>query len=187
MNANKRFDWQAARTRLERARLAIEALDYSPAQIDNLYRKRAQALAAPETVTENAGERIVIFRLGAARYALPLHSVVEVIVKPRIAPAPGAPPEVVGLIQVRGEIRPVWLLQPGESKHQPANVLLLRVNGAEAGCQVDEVEDIRLVKNDDRQPVPEKSPHALWMTSDLVVVLDPAAIFPEQTEQNKRQ
>jgi purine-binding chemotaxis protein CheW len=191
MSIKKGFDWAAAKTRLERARLAIESTGYSSGQVDILYRLRAQSLAMPEAgSTEAAEHKIVVFRLGTARYGLPLEGVAEVIAKPRIAPAPGSPPDVVGLIQVRGEIRPVWntarLLELAPlNSDETRNVLLLRNSAGEAGFLVSEVEDIRGIKDEDRMPPPEKAAHAAWMTNDLVVVLDPAAMFPGKTERNE--
>ncbi len=192
MSAGKGFDWEAAKARLERARLAIESEGHNSEQVEALHRGRAEALARRDAGSAETGERILIFRLGQERYAFPLAKVAEVVMKPRIAPAPAAPPEVAGLIQVRGEIRPVWdpapllgLTQTDSSESR--DVLLLRLAGGEAGCLVSEVEDILAVKEDERRPAPDKAPHAAWMTSDRVVVLDPATLFPGRTERNGQE
>ncbi len=189
MTAREGFDWEAAKARLERARLAIDSAGHDREQMEALYRRRARVLAQPEAGTVEEGEKIIIFRLGSSRYAFPLAIVSEVIVKPRIAPAPGSPAEVAGLIQVRGEIRAVWNLGrtlglAGANAGEAENVLLVRATGGEAGCLVGEVEDILAIKDDDRRPPPDKAAHAAWMTEGLVVVLDAEAMFPGRTERN---
>ncbi len=185
MTANQGIDWRAARERLESARRAIESGARSDEQLDALYRARAALLAKPPGAdTAARGESIMIFRLGTARYAAALADVVEVAARPRIAPAPGAPAEIAGLMQIRGEIRVVW--NTARTLHlaqtdigETASVLLLRTPAGEVGILVDDVEDIRNVNEDERRPAPEKSPHAAWMTDDLVIVLNAGSLFPE--------
>jgi purine-binding chemotaxis protein CheW len=189
MTVRKGFDWEAAKARLERARLAIDSAGHNSEQMEALYRRRARVLAQPEAGTIEEGERIVVFQLGSSRYAFPLAIVSEVIVKPRIAPAPGSPGEIAGLIQVRGEIRVVWNLGrmlglTEANAAESGNVLLVRAPGGEAGCLVGELEDILAIKDKDRRPAPDNAARAAWMTSSLVVVLDPAAMFPGRTERN---
>src|SRR5581483_9650089 len=87
MSAGKRLDWGAAKARLENAQLAIESAVYDKARIEALYRERAQALAQPDPGQIEAGDRIVVFRLGSARYGFPLENVAEVITKAKLAPA----------------------------------------------------------------------------------------------------
>ena len=52
----------------------------------------------------------VVARAGAGRYALPVEQVAEVLPAGETTPVPGAPPEVLGLAQVRG--RPLPVLRP---------------------------------------------------------------------------
>lgn len=193
MSATEGIDWRAARERLERIRRAIESGARSDEQLDALYRARAALLSKPAGADAIApGESIMIFRLGTARYGIPLADVAEVAARPRMAPAPGAPPEIAGLMQIRGEIRVVWntaraLHLPKADVGETASVLLLRTGAGEAGILVDEVEDIRHVQEDERRPAPEKSPHAAWMTGDLVIVLNAGALIPgsrDRTEEN---
>jgi purine-binding chemotaxis protein CheW len=192
MSARGNFDWAGAKARLERSRLAIESAGYNSEQLETLYRRRARVLAQPEAGTVERGEAIVVCRLGSARYAFPLAVVSEVIAKPRIAPAPGSPAEIAGLIQVRGEIRAVWNLArvlglTEANAGETGTVLLVRAIGGDAGCLVGEVEDILVIKHEDRRRAPDKGPHAAWMTSDLVVVLNPAAMFSGRTERNGQE
>jgi chemotaxis signal transduction protein len=100
---------------------------------------------------------------------------------------PGAPPEVAGLIQVRGEVRPVLnagrlLGVPGDHSRGSNIILLLRRGPREIGVQVDEVDDIRAVSQDERKPPFRGAVHARWMTDDLVTVLDTDSLLKEHTE-----
>ncbi len=49
----------------------------------------------------------VIFAAGGSRHALPIDAVREILVPGPLTPAPGAPPGVLGLTQVRGHALPV--------------------------------------------------------------------------------
>jgi purine-binding chemotaxis protein CheW len=189
MNRASGFDWQSARERLQRARLAIESEARSPEQLEALYAQRAAVLAQPPAQTSDAGEAIMVFHLGAERYAIPLTRIAEVVARPRIAPAPGTLPVIAGLIQIRGEIRVTWnlrrLLGLSESDSgEGATVLLLRTTTGEAGLLVDDVEDIRTVVQSRRRPAPDGAPHAAWSTEDLVIVLDTETLLPRAAEEN---
>jgi purine-binding chemotaxis protein CheW len=57
------------------------------------------------------GIDLVVFRLDNQRYALPLAAVERVIRAVEVTPLPGAPPAVVGVIDVRGQVIPVFDLR----------------------------------------------------------------------------
>jgi len=190
MSKAKEFDWTAAKQRLERARAAIESDSRSEEEVEALYRERAAMLARPIVLEKiDTGEAIMIFLLGAERYAVPLEKVAEVVARPQIAAAPGTSDEISGLVQIRGEIRVAWDirrvlgLMAGENREGEI-MLLLRTGVGEAGILVDEVEDIRAVTDNQRGSPPEGARHAAWMTDDLVIVLDTEALLPKATEEN---
>lgn len=54
---------------------------------------------------------LLVFELAGLRYALELHTVREVARAVLIAPLPDAPPVIEGLIEVRGELVPVYDLR----------------------------------------------------------------------------
>jgi len=189
MSDSKRLDFQGARERMLRALTVIESDIRPREEIEAAYRQRAEWLARPlELDAGDAPEDIVIFRLGESRYAVPLRSVAEVTARPLVAPAPGAPESIAGLIQVRGEIRVLWNLrkllglaprgEPGENR----TALLLRTGKGEAGVLVDEVEDIRTVNAPDRRPPPDDSSAGAWMTEDLIIVLDTDGLWPVESK-----
>jgi purine-binding chemotaxis protein CheW len=199
VSGNSRLDWAAAREHLAHVQQAIEETAlHSRERRDRIYRMRAELLARPVSRREDsAGETIMIVRIGAARYGVALPQVSEAIGGATCAPIPGAPPEVAGLIQIRGEVRPVLdvgrilglpqlgLPQLGVPENDGGNskiILLLRRGSREIGIQVDEVEDIRTVSEDERKPPFHGAVHARWMTDDLVTVLDTNSLLEEHTE-----
>jgi purine-binding chemotaxis protein CheW len=179
------LDWAGARARMERLR---KALGRSPEQREKILRERAARLAQRvESPDSSRTETLMIVAVGGRRFALPMHAVAEVTRHVRCAVVPLAPPEVAGIIEVRGEIRPVFRLSRVVSlPHLPDGagtaVLLVLRSGRQAGILVDRVEDIRQVAQADRQAAPPGMPHALWLTRDLIPALDPYRIFPEEME-----
>ncbi len=189
MSAGARLNWAEARERLLRVQQALEETAlHSAERRDRIYRARAELLARPVLHREDsAEERIMIVRIGAAHYGISLPEISEVTIGSACAPVPGAPPEVAGLIQVRGEVRPVLnagriLGAPNDDNGDSKVILLLRRGSREIGLQVDEVEDILTVKEEERRPPFPGAAHARWMTGDLVTVLDTDSLFKEHTE-----
>ena len=52
--------------------------------------------------------RALLVRLGEDSYAIPMTAAREVVAAPDVAVVPSAPPSVLGLCNVRGEIIPVF-------------------------------------------------------------------------------
>lgn len=55
--------------------------------------------------------KLLVFRLGGQRYALPLARVERIVRAVEITPLPGAPPLVLGVIDVAGALLPVFNLR----------------------------------------------------------------------------
>ncbi len=189
MSGNARLNWAEVRERLSRVQQAIdETALHSSETRDRIYRMRAELLARPVSHREDSeSEEIMIVRIGGARYGIALPEIAEVTGGSTCAPVPGAPPEVAGLIQVRGEVRPVLnagrILGVSEDDSGGSKcILLLRRGSREIGIQVDEVEDIRTVREEERKSLFHGAAHARWMTDDLVTVLDIDSLLKEHTE-----
>lgn len=186
MKEQRRIDWNAARARLVEAQRVLESIDSGSADRERILRARAQVLARSERHAgpEVDGESIMIFRLAHERYALPLSAVSEVVTGVEPVPVPGAPARVAGVIQLRGEIKPVFNLAHAlglQESRDPdaATVLLLRHGEHEVGLRTGPVEDVRIVVAGTRQAAPEMARHAAWMTADLVLVLNVDAVLDE--------
>src|SRR6185312_12239552 len=125
------------------------------------------------------GESVLVFRLGADRYGIPVSSVREVLPQAQIAPIPGAPATVAGLIQVRGEIRPVYdlrqRLQMPPAAPPPAQdgetVIVLSAAGRDFGIRVDAAEEIRSYRPEEHRE-PGQNPWVAGVTEDLVSILN---------------
>jgi purine-binding chemotaxis protein CheW len=50
----------------------------------------------------------LVFPIGAERYALPVDQVKEVVAAPALTPLPTAPASVMGLVNLRGEVLPLF-------------------------------------------------------------------------------
>jgi purine-binding chemotaxis protein CheW len=145
------IDWDLVRSRLRSSERALEAaMSESPERIDAVYRQRAASLAKGRSAHAPAGERlkVLVFRLGAERYAIEVAEVAEAIPLERCAPVPGSLPVFVGVINLRGELRAVVDLArlralSGASNGDAGFVLVLRQQGQTIGFKVDRIEEFR--------------------------------------------
>ncbi|HEU5021470.1 MAG TPA: chemotaxis protein CheW [Bryobacteraceae bacterium] len=178
-------DWKDIHARLDRIRQILDREENpSPEAVARVWRERAQRYAAsPESRVEGAastdGDSVLVFRLGPDRYGIPVSSVREVLPSARIAPVPGAPATVAGLIQVRGEVRPVYdlrqRLQMPAAAPPPAKdgetVIVLTAAGRDFGIRVDAAEEIRTYRAEEHRQ-PGQSPWVAGVTEDLVSILN---------------
>jgi purine-binding chemotaxis protein CheW len=130
------------------------------ARIEAVFRARAAELAARrEQAAEPAGTAPALaFALGGERYALPLADLAGVLPLGRLTPVPGAPPELLGLINGRGRVCCVVDLArllglPAQPPDVPGFVVLLRRPGGAVGLRVGAVESIRRVAPRELVPV----------------------------------
>lgn len=144
-------------------------------------RRRAELLARPEVEQERSSEMTValVFLLGLERYALGLKSLLEVMDECPVTPIPGAIREVVGAVNVRGEIRVVMdlalLLGFAEPSDRAGDILLLRRDGPPLGLLVDSVEGLVEIRVEELQAL--APPHLLGLSEDGVRVLDQASLM----------
>ncbi len=92
----------------------------------------------------------VIFAAGGCRHALPIDAVREILVPGPLTPAPGAPPGVLGLTQVRGHALPVVDLAArlgfGATALTPDRRLVVVSAGNEtAALLVDSVDEVAII------------------------------------------
>jgi purine-binding chemotaxis protein CheW len=173
------LDWVAAKKRLVETQAAIDqAATRSSEELERIYNARAEALAQAARPTETHDARtILVFGIGGARFGIALESVTEAIANPKIAPVPGAPKAVAGLIQLRGEVRAVWNIGPilGLAAAGTGRIILLRNGTQEFGILVDQIEDI--VANAGDYRLTTIGSVAARITKDFVTVLDSQSLF----------
>ena len=145
-----RLDWNAVRERLGQSEQALsEASVLSRERTDAILRRRAEALAKRglEKRNRTRSESRLVFTLNAERYALATQAIVEISKLEQCAPVPGVPPEVLGIVSHRGELRAIIDLAAllglkTEGDRRAGFVLFLRRAECQAGFRVDAVEEV---------------------------------------------
>ncbi len=110
----------------------------------------------PEVVAEQ-GERLLLFRAGSRSCACVLVQVREIVPMRPVTRLPGAASWIRGLMNHRGALVPVADLS-GRLGDRPADdhgrqVLVVEGAGKTYGLVVDQVQEVRAVPDDRRQPV----------------------------------
>jgi purine-binding chemotaxis protein CheW len=90
----------------------------------------------------------LVFHVAGQRYGAPLHSVDEVIRGGEVTPVPGARPDLLGILQLRGRIVPVldghrrFGLAATPVDATLARIVVLSCNGHQVGVRVDSVGEL---------------------------------------------
>jgi chemotaxis signal transduction protein len=179
------IDWAAARKRLEQTQISLEqSAVRSTEELGRIFRARAEALARDGRTSEASRPGTILrFWIGAAQFGIALERVAEAIRDPTIAPVPGSPKAVAGLIQVRGEVRSVWNIGPtlGLADASPnggqgqGQIILVRNSPYEFGILVDRIEDVVADEGNLRETTVGSV--AATITKSFVTVLDTKSLF----------
>lgn len=184
----RRIDWDAAKRQLALAESALEkALTADAGRIDDVYRRRAAQLAKrPAGRAESARTTsVLVFSLGAERYGIPINDLAEVLPPSKCTPVPRAPAEILGVINLRGELRSVIDLRlllslPPAADESEGSILMIRNRGDETGLKVGRVEKVQTIREDEiASPEPgadSSNPYIKGLSPDKVIVLNIAAI-----------
>jgi purine-binding chemotaxis protein CheW len=143
--------------------------------------------AAPGPARRGEPGRMVIFRAGGERFALPLEAVREVVVpRPPFARVPRAGPEVRGAMNLRGhvvamvELAALVGLAPAVEDEGPGHVLLLDRERRGLGLRVSGVLGVERLRVASAAPpgaaARELAAGVAEASSGVVTVLDPAAL-----------
>jgi purine-binding chemotaxis protein CheW len=152
-DTDARIDWDEVKRQLLESQQALErALTANPEHTAAVFRERAAQLAArrSQAAAPSAALRVLVFWLGGERYGLEFGDVAELLPFANCTPLPGAPPQLVGVTNVHGEIRSVVdlgrLLDLPEGEGRAAGyILLVRKEGREIGLRVDGIDKIETV------------------------------------------
>jgi purine-binding chemotaxis protein CheW len=153
MNGQRQIDWNDVRRRLARQQEALErnqAVDSD--RLAQVCAQRARNLAArsEQNAAQDDSWQALVFVVRGEKYCLPVAALAQVLPLAGCSPVPGAPPAMLGVINVRGEIRSVFdlarLLEiPGERDSSRGYVVLVRSGEHEVGLAVDAVHWIERV------------------------------------------
>jgi purine-binding chemotaxis protein CheW len=194
------IDWSEVKRRLRESQQALEkALTASPERTKTIYCERAAQLAGRRVRAEGPSTalRLLVFVLRGERYGLDFADVVELLPFAHCTPVPGAPPQLLGVTNVRGEIRSVvdlgrLLDLPENDRRGEGYILLVRHQGREMGLRVDGLDRLQAVlpeelagAADETAAVSLRSLRAL--TPDKARVLSTEALFAHPLFQNGKR
>jgi purine-binding chemotaxis protein CheW len=169
-----------------------------PTFVEQVLKVRARRLA---TARHNLDARpqgtgVLCFGIGNESYALPLANLSEVMPLGAWTPVPGLAQYLLGVTNVRGEIRPLLNLHailslPEPAAGSPGHVVFLRIPGREVGLRVDQLSRISFI-DDDRLTVPHESTNGLpqrfvaGITPDTLILLDARQILALDVLHDRR-
>jgi purine-binding chemotaxis protein CheW len=156
-----------------------------------ILRARAQALARPPQPAPAAETLLELleFHLAQERYAVETRYVREVCPFKELTPLPCTPPFVLGIVNVRGRILPVFDLKkffdlPEMGLTDLHRIILVRGNDLELGLLADVIVGVRSIPLNSLQPsLPTltgvRSDYLKGVTAERLVVLDLARILAD--------
>jgi purine-binding chemotaxis protein CheW len=187
-----RIDWQEIHRRLESARVALERKTAPTGdEKKKVLKARAKILAIePETDKWDADRiEVVEFLLAYENYAVESSFVREVYPLKYLAPLPGTPPFVAGIINVRGQIVSVIDLKkffglPDKGLTDLNKVIILRDGKTEFGILADDMLNVGHVQPGELQSsLPTltgvRADYLKGVTAGRLVVLDAAKLLSD--------
>ncbi len=122
-------------------------------------------MATATRVTSGAAQYATFF-LNGMYFGVPVLQVQEVIRSPQVTRVPLAAPDVVGLVNLRGEIAPVIDLRrrlslPVEKGPKDPLQVVVRSSEGAVGLMVDEIGDVIDVDLGSREPPPRTLPRGM--------------------------
>src|SRR3990167_3781131 len=152
------IDWELVKSRLDKSSRALKkAMSPDAAYIKSVRRKRADQLARRH-VKDNTQKTllpVLSFRLDKECYGIAMTDLTEVLPQTVCTPVPGTPADLLGVVNLHGEIRPVVdiaaVLGISGTKNENGKyiVFLRRKGGTEVGLGVDRIDEIRLVREEE--------------------------------------
>jgi purine-binding chemotaxis protein CheW len=172
-------------------------------RIESVWRVRADRLARRPVGEEilHGGRQVMVLGIGNERYGIDFPEVAEILPPVQVTPVPGVAAVFAGVVNVRGEVRPVVDLRTllgiggGTGNGTLSRVILLRREGREMGLRVDTVEQIEWIRDaeftaTDDAGLPrgldeDVTPRSRWSkyiarsTGNLLMLLSTEALFAE--------
>ena len=192
MTPRTHADLAEIRRRIEAVHAVIDR-GFAPSEEEerSILKSRAQTLARASGGGAADGETLeaVEFELAGESYAIPLAQVREVGPLHDLTPVPGTPAFILGIINLRGEIRTVIDLKkffdlPDAGLTQLNQILLIEHDDLQLGILADTIRGVRHLPLADLQPgLPTltdiRADYLRGVTGDRLVVLDAAKILSD--------
>jgi chemotaxis signal transduction protein len=166
--------WNEAKSRIQANENALaEAFAPSPARIEAAFHQRALRLAQRHIQDKSASRGLpaLVFRLSRERHAIELKELAEVLPFRGCTQIPGTSPKFLGVINLRGELRPVidlGMVLCGTLCGDSGFILVLR---RRIGLKVDDIQELREIHPEKlAAPVPGHCTRALL--SETLKLLD---------------
>lgn len=121
--------------------------------------------------------KIVTFTLAGQMFGIAMTALVEIREWEEPTPLPGVPSYVRGVTNLRGNVVPVVGLAerlgwPPSVTHARSCILVVNLDGKQAGFLVDEMNDIVTINTGDIQPPPDLDGSDMSMVYGLVRIFD---------------
>jgi chemotaxis signal transduction protein len=155
-----------------------ETLARTPARVEAVFRQRAVRLAKREAPEKSAssGSTALIFRLARERYAIELDELAEVVLFRGCTQVPGTSANFLGVINLRGEIRPVIDLGAVLSENPGGDSGFILILRRSVGLKVDDIEELRKIHPEElAQTIPGH--YARRLISETLMLLNVEALL----------
>jgi purine-binding chemotaxis protein CheW len=201
MNPASTIDWTSLKARIAVSQTTAEQslASASDERVAEIYRDRARLLSTRSRSSEAPAdaERALVFVVDGERFCIPVGAAVEVLRYVGCSAVPGAPAELLGVVNVRGQIYSVLDLAlildlPVKDGRSFGYILLVQHEGVGAGLRVDEIEQIEQFSRDQTsdpssQGAALSSRYVRGRTASRAALLDISAIFSHPVFQRGRQ
>lgn len=191
--AARSIDWRQVHDHIETARLALEhGLAKTREEKIEILKVRARTLSQERKEKESDTEyiEVVEFSLAYEEYAIESSYVREVYPMKELTPVPGAPPFVVGIINVRGQILSVIDIKkffdlPEKGLTDLNKVIIIHDNTMEFGILADVVLGTRrIMLREIQQSLPGftgiRAQYLKGVTRERLVVLDAGKLLSDK-------
>jgi len=122
----------------------------------------------------------VRLRVASEQYAIPVQHVVEVAELGQVATVPGAPPQILGLRNLRGQILPavdLALILGVPRARPPPRMLVAEAEGSRAAFAIDEVSGVGELADPTEEAEGELLLGATLADGELIGVIDVSGVF----------